>query len=133
MTNQSEAFNRFHSFSTFRPIFSSFCLLACLSNAGPPLVLFQDEHSLLEGIFDHVPNDIRSLKIKLKVVSLNFKLSITIIYNDCDDANNSRKGICNTSCRIATNAFATSILPVLTNRRQLFVTLLRSEILTCRH
>ena len=39
MTNQAEAFIQFHSFSAFRLIFSSFCSIACLSNAGPPSVL----------------------------------------------------------------------------------------------
>ena len=37
MTNQIEAFIRFHSFSAFRPISASFCLIACLPNAGAPL------------------------------------------------------------------------------------------------
>ena len=37
MTNQIEAFIRFHPFSAFCPIFNSFCLIACLPNAGPPI------------------------------------------------------------------------------------------------
>ena len=37
MTNQIEAIIRFHSFSAFCPIFISFCLIACLPNAGPPV------------------------------------------------------------------------------------------------
>ena len=36
MTNQIEAFISFPSFSAFCPIFTSFCLIACLSNAGLP-------------------------------------------------------------------------------------------------
>ena len=36
MTNQIEAFTRFHSFSAFFPILTNFCF-ACLSNAGPPV------------------------------------------------------------------------------------------------
>ena len=36
MTNQIKAFIRFHSFSAFCPIITSFCLIACLPNAGPP-------------------------------------------------------------------------------------------------
>ena len=35
MTNQIEASIRFHSFSAFCLIFISFCLIACLSDAGP--------------------------------------------------------------------------------------------------
>ena len=35
MANQIEAFIRLHSFSAFYPIFTSFCLIACLPNAGP--------------------------------------------------------------------------------------------------
>ena len=66
------------------------------------------------------------LNINLKVVSQNIKLSITITLNEYDCATNSRKGICNT--RIEINAFGTSTLPVPTARRQLFVTLLCSEI-----
>ena len=36
MTNQIQAFIRFHSFSAFCPTFTSFCLIACLPNAGRP-------------------------------------------------------------------------------------------------
>ena len=36
MTNQIEAFICFHSSSAFCLIFTSFRLIACLSNAGPP-------------------------------------------------------------------------------------------------
>ena len=68
---------------------------------------------------DYVPNDMRSLNINLKVVSLKIKLSTTIIHNEYDCGNNSRKGISNTSS-IETNAFV-------------ICALLRSETLTCRH
>ena len=56
---------------------------------------------------DYVPNDMKPLNMNLKVVSLNIKLSITVLDSDYDSANNSRKGICNTSS-IETNAFGTS-------------------------
>ena len=36
MTNETEAFIHFHSFSAFCPILTSFCLIGCLLNAGPP-------------------------------------------------------------------------------------------------
>ena len=41
MTNQIEAFFPFHSFSAFCHIFTSFCLIACLPNAGPPCDVYK--------------------------------------------------------------------------------------------
>ena len=82
----------------------------------------------IEKRINYVPNDLKPLNIHSKVVSLNIKLSITIIHDEYGCANNTSKGICNTS-NIETNAFGTSTLPVPTARWQLFMTFLRSEIL----
>ena len=66
----------------------------------------------------------------MEVVSLIIKLSISVIYNVCDFANNSRKGIWNT-ISIETNTFDISTSPNPTAWRPLCVPLLWSEILTC--
>ena len=77
---------------------------------------------------DYVPNDIRPVNINLEVVSLNIKLSISIIHNEYDCANKNLNGVCIT-ISIETNTFGISTSPLPIARRQLFVTLLRSRYL----
>ena len=81
---------------------------------------------------DYVPEDMRPLDINLEVISLNIKLSVTIINIEYSCANDSRQEIFNNSST-ETNAFRTSTTPVPTTRRHLFVTLLRLEIFNCRY
>ena len=90
-------------------------------------------HNFLIGKYnDYATSYTKPPNINLQLVSLYSKLSMKNMHNEYSCANNNRKGVCNTSI-IETNDFGTSTSSVPTARWQFFVTLLLSEILTCRH
>ena len=66
MTNQIETFIRFHSFSAFCPMFTSFCLIACLPNVGPPysMIWFQNMSGIQNGNLKKIPIDQKYFQVQ---------------------------------------------------------------------
>ena len=67
-------------------------------------------------VWDYQPNDIRPLNINLVVVSRNIKLSISIIYNEYNCANNSRKFAIPAALKPTTSAYRHRPIPPLRGR-----------------
>ena len=74
----------------------------------------------LNNLDDHVPNELRPLNINQEILSISIKLSMTILDNEDDCANISRKRIHKT-ISFETNTFGTSTSSVPNTRRPVYL------------